>query len=359
LSEVYSRERAGRWFLGSGIQEPSGGVARFYLADARKNKPVSTEITGYTASALAFLYSITGDSRFLDRARRTAFFLADCAWDSTLGIFPYEHPSPSAVSRHLAFFFDSGIIVRGLLAVWRITKEQRLLDAAVKAARGMLADFHSGSDLHPILVLPEKTPLERDSHWSRSPGCYQAKSALAWREVAEISGETALRDAYLETISGALRGYRDFLPGTPERLRVMDRLHAASYFLEALSPLLGRAECAEAYRFTMQSVSEYMRELAPEFARSDVYAQLLRARVYASGTIPVDLAAAREEAAALAGFQAASPDPHLDGGFWFGRRGDVTIPHVNPVSTAFAAQALEAWRAFEGGEPNPCLAPPI
>jgi hypothetical protein len=359
LSEVYSRERAGRWFLGSGIQEPSGGVARFYLADARKNKPVSTEITGYAASALAFLHRATGDARFLDRARRTAFFLADRAWDPALGIFPYEYPSPSALSRHLAFFFDSGIIVRGLLAVWRITKDQRLLDAAEKAARGMLADFHSGSDFHPILVLPDKTPFDRDSHWSRSPGCYQAKSALAWLEVAEITGDSALRDAYLETISGALRAYRDFLPGTPERLRVMDRLHAAGYFLEALSPLLDRAECVEAYRFTMQSISRYLRDLAPEFARSDVYAQLLRARVYASDAIPADVAAAREEAAALAGFQAASPDPRVDGGFWFGRRGDETIPHVNPVSTAFAVQALEAWRAFESGEPNPCVAPPI
>jgi hypothetical protein len=359
LSEVYSRERAGRWFLGSGIQEPSGGVARFYLADARKNKPVSTEITGYAASALAFLHSVTGDSRFLDRARRTAFFLTDRAWDPALGIFPYEHPSPSAVSGHLAFFFDSGIIVRGLLAVWRITGEQRLLDAAVKAARGMLADFHSGRDLHPILALPDKTPLERDSHWSRSPGCYQTKSALAWREVAEIAGDTELRDAYLETISDALRGYREFLPGTAERLRVMDRLHAASYFLEALSPLLDRAECVEAYRFTMHSVARHLRDLAPEFARSDVYAQLLRARVYASRAIPVDLAAAREEAAALATFQAASPDPRVDGGFWFGRRGDEIIPHVNPVSTAFAVQALEVWRAFESGDPNPCLAPPV
>lgn len=359
MSEAYSRERAGRWFLDSGIQGPSGGVARFYLADSRKNKPVSTEITGYSASVLAFLYSRSGDSSFLDHARAAALFLVDHAWDAALGIFPYEHPSPSAVSKHLAFFFDSGIIVRGLLAVWRITKEQRLLDSAVEAARGMLADFHSGSDLHPILVLPEKRPLERDQHWSRSPGCYQSKSALAWWEVAQITGDSALRDAYFETIDAAMCSHRNFLPGTAERLRVMDRLHAASYFLEALSPLLHRAECVEAYRFTMQSVSEYLRDLAPEFARSDVYAQLLRARVYGAGAIPVDFNAAREEAAALARFQAASPDPRIDGGFWFGRRGDEMIPHVNPVSTAFAVQALEVWRAFEMGEPNPCLAAPI
>jgi hypothetical protein len=359
LSEVYSRERAGRWFLQSGIQEPTGGVARFYLADARQNKPVSTEITGYVAGTLAFLHAIDGNPAYLDRARITGSFLVDHAWHPELGIFPYEHPSPSESSQHQAFFFDSGIIVRGLLAVWRITKEQRFLDAAVQGARGMLADFHSGSDFHPILQLPEKTPLERDGHWSRSPGCYQTKSALAWWEVAEVTGDADLREAYLETIEDALRTYRGFLPGTPERLRVMDRLHAYSYFLEALYPLLNRTECVDAYRFTMDSISSYLRDLAPEFARSDVYAQLLRARVYAAGVIPVDIPKAREEAVALAGFQMADEDPRIDGGFCFGRRDGLFIPHINPVSATFAVQALEVWRAFESGEQNPCLQPPI
>src|ERR1700744_1988281 len=56
----HALEQAGCWFLRSGIQEPSGGVARYFLADAGRNKPVSTEITGYAASAFSYLYSVTG-----------------------------------------------------------------------------------------------------------------------------------------------------------------------------------------------------------------------------------------------------------------------------------------------------------
>jgi hypothetical protein len=344
LSEVYSLERAGHWFLDSAIQEPSGGVARFHLADVQKNKPVSTEITGYTASALAFLYRVTGNALYLDRAVSTAHFLAVEAWDSALGIFPFEPGS------QLAYFFDSGIIIRGLLAVWRITNEQRLLDIAVNAAHAMLKDFRFGADYHPILELPAKTPLPREDSWSRSPGCYQLKSALAWWEVSAITGEENLRRAYLELLH---INHRDFLPGTTERLRVMDRLHAACYFLEGLSPVLDRPECVEAYRCMMGRISGYLRDIAPDFARSDVYAQLLRARVCAASVIPLDRALAREEACALAGFQ------RPDGGFWFGRRDGQMIPHVNPVSTAFSIQALEVWRAFESGESNPCPYPTI
>ena len=347
MSEVYSLERAGRWFLDSGIQEPSGGVARFYLADSEKNKPVSTEITGYAASALAFLYCITKQDAYVEAARRAAHFLTDQAWNPALAIFPYELHS------NLAYFFDSGIIVRGLLAVWRITREQKLLDVAVAAAHGMLKDFHSGSDFHPIIDLRAKTAVERDHHWSRSAACYQAKSALAWREVAEITGEASLHDAYIEMVVASLEPSRDFLPGAPERARVMDRLHAANYFLEALSPVLDSEDAVEAYRYTLDRITLYLRNIAPEFARSDVYAQLLRARVYAASVIPVDRDLAREEAEALAGFQ------RSDGGFWFGRRGDEMIPHVNPVSATFAIQALEVWQAFESGSPNPCPYPTI
>jgi hypothetical protein len=152
---------------------------------------------------------------------------------------------------------------------------------------------------------------------------------------------------------------RGFLAGADERLKVMDRLHAYSYFLEALSPLLDRADCVRVYRDVLEEVARNRRELESEFARSDVYAQTLRARLRASHVIPVDVAAAREEAAALEKFQASSDDARVDGGFFFGRRAGVVSPHVNPVSASFAIQALEMWRAFEAGESESCLRPPI
>jgi hypothetical protein len=334
-------------------------VARFYRADLQKNKAVSTEITGYTASALVFLYRVTGQEEYLDRARLTAGFLCDHAWDDALQTFPFEHPSPSGASEHHSYFFDCGIIVRGLISVWRATREDRLLDLAVAASRGMIADFHSGADYHPILELPEKSALTRADQWSRMPGCYQAKAALAWWEVAEVTGETALRDAYLEMLEAGLRTYREFLPGAADRPRVMDRLHAYSYFLEGMYPALDRAECVDAYRYTLAAVSRYLREIAPEFARSDVYAQLLRARICGARAVPVDVAAAREEAAALAAFQVHGGDVRTDGAFLFGSRHGEPIPHANPVSTAFAIQALEAWRAFQAAEENPCQLAPI
>jgi hypothetical protein len=66
--------RAGEWFLRSGIQEPSGGVARYYRADLERNHAVSTEITGYAVSAFVYLHAVTQDERYLERPRPSPTF---------------------------------------------------------------------------------------------------------------------------------------------------------------------------------------------------------------------------------------------------------------------------------------------
>jgi hypothetical protein len=68
--------RAGTWFLRSGIQQPDGGVARYYRADQGRNLPVSTEITGYTVSTFVYLHTAAKDV-VSEVPRRIATPLAD------------------------------------------------------------------------------------------------------------------------------------------------------------------------------------------------------------------------------------------------------------------------------------------
>src|SRR6185312_11453363 len=104
-------------------------------------------------------------------------------------------------------------------------------------------------------------------------------------------------------------------------------------------------------------VSMLLRDLAPDFARSDVYAQLLRVRLAGIKAVPLDREAAAYEARELAAFQLSSDDRRTDGGWTFGRRDGKLSLHVNPVSTAFAIEALELWRTFEAGDAIPCEIP--
>lgn len=355
-SQVISQ--AGRWFLHSGLQEPSGGVARYYRSDIQKNQRVSTEITGYAASTFIYLHSITGDPAYLERARCAARFLTRSAWDPALQVFPFEYAETGEPPEPLAYFFDSGIIARGLLSVWRSTGEREFLDTATICARGMRNDFN----FNPILGLPGKEPLAHDDRWSRSPGCYQLKAALAWQELFEETGDRDCRAAYRESLEAALRSNAGFLPGHPDPAKVMDRLHAYCYFLEGLLACIKEPACAAAAQVGVDRVARLLREIAPAFERSDVYAQLLRMRLFVAltGAGPVDRDAAEWEARRLAQFQIQPPgsganaDPRVTGGFCFGGKNGELLPQVSPVATAFAIQALAMWNAYRAGELTLC-----
>jgi len=207
-----------------------------------------------------------------------------------------------------------------------------------------------------VLALPGRRPIDRDAtRWSRTSGCYQLKAAMAWWDLFEATGDAAFQAPYERALAFSLRQASDFLPGNADPLKVMDRLHAFLYFLEGLLPRASEAPCAAAIAEGIRRVEGFVREIGPRFVRSDVYAQLLRIRLFADwyGAAPLDRQAACKEAEALAGFQAASADPRIDGGYYFGRKGAEWLPYINPVSTAFAMQALALWECHaRGAQPH-------
>lgn len=347
--------RAMRWFGLSGIQSPEGGVARFYRMDAKQNARISTEITGYTVSALVYLHNLTGQAEPMEAAIRAGQFLCRSAWDAEAGLFPFEYggdPEPRA------YFFDSGIICRGLLALWRATRDEEFLDGAVRCGESMVRCFgRRAGGIPPVLSLPDRRPVPYEKRWSREPGCYQLKPALAWLELAGETGDRVLEEQFECELRLGLASHDTFLPGTPDREKVMDRLHAYLYFLEGLLARPERADVREALAIGLQRTSRYLRDIGPQFARSDVYAQLLRARLYADslGAVRLDRRSAGEEAAAIRSFQLDDADVRVDGCFCFGRRGDDFLPFANPVSTAFCAQALALWEEAQSGTASPAL----
>ena len=312
-------------------------MARYYRPDVERNEPISTEITGYTASAYAYLFQKTGKPEFYERALLTADFLTDLAWNRELKIFPFEYPGLTP-----AYFFDCGIIARGLLAVWRISGERRYLDAATAGGEAMRRDFDAGVDFHPILELPSKKPMARDGRWSRSSGCYQLKAAMAWRELADATGHEGYGRAFERMLQFARAEQGTFLESETDENRVMDRLHAYSYYLEALVSI------GQDVREGVERAAKRLREIAPRFVRADVHAQLLRVRLLSGA----GLECAECHAAALAKFQAVDEEPRdrrIAGGFYFGERAGKLLPYVNPVTTIFAMQALEMWREHAAG----------
>lgn len=287
-------------------------------------------------SALSYLYSVTGNASYCEAAMESARFLSNDAWDARAHTFPFE------IDSNLVYFFDLGIIARGLLSTGAEEFRPRVRDTAWSLA----CDFIGDGVFHPIVTLPDKRPLPHEPQWSRSPGCYQLKSALAWLGVGDDRGARIFHAA----LQSALATHESFLPGDADPVRVMDRLHPYCYFLEALLYFAEDHKCALASG--IDRVAALLREISPRFERSDVCAQLLRVRLVAHhlGVVSLNEAAAAEEAARVAWYQARSEDVRLDGGFWFGQKEGEMLPYMNPVSTAFSLQALGLWEQHRAGK---------
>ncbi len=330
-------------------------MARYYRTDVAANSRVSTEITGYAASTLAWLFRACGDERLREAAVRAGRFLLERAWDRASGLFPFEYAADGDFAEPLAYFFDNAIVVRGLLALWRLTGGAELLEVAHRCGLALTLEFPTEDGFRAALVLPGREPAPVDERWSRNPGCYHLKAALAWREL-ELAGFAGEFDSWWRrALDHALATHQDFLPpgGDPS---VMDRLHAYLYFLEGLLACTERGECRRALRAGIERVSELLERIAPAFERADVRAQLLRVKLYADalGIWKLDEEEAEGEVARILEFQVEDDeDPRTQGGFRFGRKAGLWMPFVNPYTTAFAVQALEMWRLRRGGRFQP------
>jgi len=346
--------RAGQWFLSSGIQEPSGGVARYHHIAERRNARLSTEITGYAVSALLELEARLGEPSYLAAAEAAGILLCH-AWDEQCAAMPFEWAEDGQLPHYHSYFFDNGIIARGLVRLWRRTGGGRYLQTAVQCGESMRRDFTNADDIHPILELPAKRPAPRDARWSRSSDCYQLKSALAWLELSEATGDASFAEEYEKALARALRTHTAFFDHEPDGSRIMDRLHAYGYFLEALLARVERPGVQQALEEGIELAAALLRRVRDGFERSDVNAQLLRVRLWAdrAGAVSLDKAAAAEEAEWAASYQMESSDPRLDGGFNFGRRAGELTNFSNPVSTAFCLQGLALWQDYLNGRALP------
>lgn len=345
-----SAEAAILWLLNSGIQRPNGGVARYYRADTGAYRDVSTELTGY------FLSAVVGpgpEGSLPDQALQAGRFLIEEGFDNQSELFPFELSAPSGGGPRLAYFFDCGIIIRGLVRLWERTNEPAFLDAAERCGLALTSRMRRvDGAFFPLFNLDSGEPFEGEARWSLRSGVYHLKAALALRELHVITGLGEFDACLGDLKRWCLERHEAFLPGHESPDGVMDRMHAYCYFLEGLLPSAGlEAESNRALQFGILKVENLVREIGPAFLRSDVVAQLLRLRLFADklGVMELDYRQAEEEAGIVRGFQQTQPGRAIQGGFAFARRGGDAVPHINPASTIFCLQALDMWDQTRDG----------
>ncbi len=361
--------KAADWLTGSGVQVISDnplhkqGFVSWYEADTQSMPYVYSEITGYLVTMMCDLYDQTRDQRFLDSAKGAADWLLRTADPTTGGfrcLFPLK-PSRFDYKHNQIYVFDTGVIISGLVNVYRASKQDKYLAAAVKAADWLISDAQKDNGaFYPVYDVEKQSFNEQDNEWSLCSGSYHTKVAIGLVNLYEATQDVKYKEAAVKACDFALTFQQAdgrFISFPTEG---GTNSHPHSYSAEGLwvvGKVLGREDylqaSAKATAWLLEWQSEYgyiprhFHNGEPLYnERVDILSQALRlAAIHlAEGRLldtPETRAKLDKLVAVITRNQASSEDKRINGGFYFGRlsNGDV-MPHVNVWVTAFAIQGL-------------------
>jgi len=162
-----------------------------------------TEVTGYAILDYILLHSLTEKIAYIEKARQSANWIINAAQDPCGGVltrFYFADDSrpdlaDSSFSGKKIFAFDTAICLRGLVALYTVTKEEPYLKSAQEMGKFLLEKMMGeGGWIHAIYDAGRSEPLEDNpKKWSRRFGAYHSKVAEALIDLYGVTREERYR----------------------------------------------------------------------------------------------------------------------------------------------------------------------
>lgn len=341
------------WICSSGIQSDSGGFYSWYDLKDKSYPYLYSEITGYGITTLLFLYNLTGDEIFLNKAQKAADWIITFAMHSCGGVKTrlYNQDESSdrlySFSGQNIFSFDTGMVLYGMASLYQARKERRFLEAALRQADFILDKMQKeDGSLYPIYNTKEARTMEPDDKWSNQRGSFLCKASLGLVKLFDISGERKYRDAAIRLCEYAVSLQEDSGRFITDKASSTTHLHPHSYTAEGLwytgssfgmPEFIDSAKKATEWALSNVSSSGINEIYDPstktfnDFQRSDIIAQVLRMVLIYSIEDKID-----GLNSILLSYQYIGDEEDQRGGFLYSKDGD----HLNAWCSMFAFQAL-------------------
>ncbi len=186
------------WLKNSGIQNNNlknkkfyGSVNAWFDVDKNKYSFVYSEINGYFLTMMSYLYTKTNDPIFLKNGIKSADWLINNALQKNGGykcLFLIDKSSKHAFKKNLIYAFDNGIIINGLVNLYKVTKKKKLLKAAENCANWIIKDcIKKDGGVRPVYEIDEKKFFESDKDWSTISGSYHSKIAMGLANLHSVT----------------------------------------------------------------------------------------------------------------------------------------------------------------------------
>ena len=345
-----------RWLLDSGIQsERLGGFYAWQNMKDRRHSYLYSEITGYAITILCFLYKITKENIFLEKAHSAALWILHDALDKSGAVLtrnyvkdPVEHYS---FERGNVYSFDCAMVAFGMLKLYKLTGSKEYLACAENIVNFLNDKMLKPNGIYyPIFDLKDNKVKEDPAKWSTQSGSFHSKLALCLCELAVLKKDDSYKIIAGKLIKSSVElFFKDnrFVTNTSDN---SSHFHPYSYTLEGMIYYSYKTK-DNSYKDIIENTFGKITSLQDTdggfptqvsdradkgvfYQRSDIQAQILRLSYFIRSGIDRDKLVEN-----VSSFQNTTDD--YKGGFLFGTDHDGTVKrHSNAWCSMFAIQAL-------------------
>lgn len=357
-AKKHSLDSAMQMLLNSGIQSKGGGFYAWYDLDDKSYSHLYSEITGYGITALLFLYSILKDEALIKKARRAADWLIRFSLHPSGGVRTRLYKDDDKADKAYSFSaenlfsFDTGMVLYGLVNLYRMTLEERFLQSSHMLAGFLLDNMQNeNGSLSPVFNAKTGTIVRpHDNKWSNQPGPFHAKVAMGLMDLFEVTKGENYKRAGVKLCEYALSTQEPSGRFITDKTSGLTHLHPHCYAAEGLfytgfflgiPDFIKSAKKATEWAFehvSSRGINELWDPSRGGFNRTqrcDILAQVLRLGLINSIDHKIE-----DLVSVLLTYQYSGEETSQRGGFLFGEGKN----HVNSWCTMFAIQALAFYK---------------
>ncbi len=228
------------WLLESGIQSKeninTGAFKAWYNTKSKKYSYLYSEISGYLITHMCFMYEYTNKKVYLNSAIKSANWLIKCAQDKTGGfkcLFLLDKKIKLDFKSEQIYAFDNGVIINGLVNLYKLTKKKEYLDAATKCGNWIVNQAQKkNGEIKPIYDLKKKSFVEDKKKWSWVSGSYHTKISIGLLNLYSVNKKKFFLIASKKIFKTSLK--KQIKTGEFLSTRFSTNLHPHCYSAEGL-----------------------------------------------------------------------------------------------------------------------------
>ena len=210
-------DSAKKWVMDSGIQNTDnnalvhGSYNAWYDSDLGEYAYLYSESSGYFITLMCHLFDLTGEKKYILNGKRAGDWMLNATYESN-GAFRclslQSGPSKYDHKQDQMYSFDNGVIVNGLVNLYRSTKKEKYFAAAVTTADWLVMSAQSPSgSFKPVFDIDAERFFESDKEWSMSAGSYHVKIAIGLLNLYDLTDINKYLDAVVKVCDHTL-GYQ-------------------------------------------------------------------------------------------------------------------------------------------------------